>query len=269
MKSILIVGGGWLGLPLGEDLSALGFSVTVTKTTQAGVESLPTSLNGLQLCLPNASCHVNLSSFDVIVVCIPPGLKKEPTGTRYIEKLKALYQRLLSQKTHLIFCNSTGIYEGIEGDCDEMTTLPCGSQKSSILYEAEQLTQAQNFLRLTILRLGGLVGADRVPGRFLAGKRALKGAAHPVNLVHQYDVIQAIIHCIQTELSGTFNLVSPLRCTRKLFYTKSAMLLQLEPPEFMMADTSLGRRVSGDRITMTGFNYTCCTFEQLMDFQQQ
>lgn len=41
MKKVAIVGLGWLGMPLAMSLSARGWQVTGSKTTQDGVEAAP------------------------------------------------------------------------------------------------------------------------------------------------------------------------------------------------------------------------------------
>lgn len=87
-----------------------------------------------------------------------------------------------------------------------------------------------------ILRLAGLVGTDRHPGRFLAGKTGVKGA-RKVNLVHQEDVIAAIELLLNRPKGGhLYNLCAPIHPRKRDFYPACARALQLTPPEFAVEE---------------------------------
>ena len=66
---------------------------------------------------------------------------------------------------------------------------------------------------MDILRLAGLVGPGRHPGRFFAGKSAPDGQ-HGVNLVHLEDVIGAIELLLQAPKGGTSIIYVRLRIRR-------------------------------------------------------
>ncbi len=76
-----------------------------------------------------------------------------------------------------------------------------------------------------ILRLAGLVGPGRHPGRFFAGKTAPDGE-HGVNLVHLEDVIGAITLLLQAPKGGhIYNICAPAHPARNVFYPQMARLL--------------------------------------------
>lgn len=91
----------------------------------------------------------------------------------------------------------------------------------------------KHFKRVIILRLGGLIGYDRHPGKFLAGKKDLAGAFHPVNLIHRDDVVRILAMMIKKMPQETlYNLVCDHHPSRKEFYTEATKLLGLELPQF-------------------------------------
>ncbi len=82
------------------------------------------------------------------------------------------------------------------------------------------------------LRLAGLVGPGRHPGRFFAGKTAPDGE-HGVNLVHLQDVIGAITLLLQAPKGGhIYRYVRQLTLRVMFLIVYMARLLGLEPPQF-------------------------------------
>ena len=108
-----------------------------------------------------------------------------------------------------------------------------------------------------ILRLAGLVGPGRHPGRFFAGKTAPDGE-HGVNLVHLEDVIGAITLLLQAPKGGhIYNICAPMHPARNVFYPQMARQLGMEPPEFRDGtDNGKGKVIDGNRIcNELGFEY--------------
>jgi nucleoside-diphosphate-sugar epimerase len=82
--------------------------------------------------------------------------------------------------------------------------------------------------------LSGLVGPDRHPGKFLAGKtRQLSDGDARVNLIHQQDASGLILALLNNEnVTGVFNGVSETQATKKEYYQSAAKSLSLLPPKF-------------------------------------
>ncbi len=98
--------------------------------------------------------------------------------------------------------SSISVYREYDVSIDEDSTIT----KIALQYEAEQLLQS---LRkdLIILRLGGLMGDDRVSGRWSKVKNFKDGF---VNYVHRDDVIEVIKKLIVSDIhKGLFNVVAP------------------------------------------------------------
>ena len=107
----------------------------------------------------------------------------------------------------------------------------------------KELTLNSTSINYIILRLSGLVGPNRNPARFLAGKKNVANPKNKINLVHQTDVIRFIEQCIQQVVVGVFNVCSSEHPTREEFYTKVCLSQSLEAPLFAL-DTEETRWVS-------------------------
>ncbi len=116
------------------------------------------------------------------------------------------------------------------------------------IHFANFLQKNQNF-KTTILRFGGLIGTDRQPVKFLAGKENLKNPDAPVNLIHQNDcisIIEAII--TQSKWNEVFNAAAPFHPSRKEYYTQKAKELNLALPIFSSEKSDIKKTISSEKI---------------------
>lgn len=249
--SVGIVGAGWLGLALAKQLQKEGGTVVVTTQTPEKINTLQAqSLHAELLSLPlptNIETNNNNAVFEQqnLVICIPPQLKKNKRD--YPEKISQIVR--LAEKggcQKVILLNTTAIYNGLTGEVNEDNHLDFSAEKVEILEQAEQA--ALKFSgKVCILRLAGLVGPDRHPGRFLARQKQLSSANSAVNLIHQQDAIGLILSLLNTASStGVFNGVSQTHVSRKQFYQAAAKAVNLSQPSFN-TDISKGKTVKGDK----------------------
>lgn len=259
--SVGIVGCGWLGKALATRLLDQGVSVLATSSQQDNVERLhEQGIKAQQLLLP--STVEQLTQHDVftqqcLVIAITPQFKQGRTdyGTKIAQLVDAAEQRGIVQR--IILLSSTAVYQGSEGLVDENTKLYLGEpnsvasgslEKAPILNMAEQAVL--NFHRQgSVLRLAGLVGPDRHPGKFLLAKRTLKNSTAPVNLIHQQDAAGLILSLLTSASpQGVFNGVSDTHVTKALYYQAAAKSLGLELPTFSVDEASGSTRiVSGNK----------------------
>ena len=243
--SVGIIGCGWLGKALATRLLEQGVSVLATSSQQDNVERLhKQEIQAQQLLLP--STVEQLTQHDVfkqqcLVIAITPQFKQRRTdyAVKVAQLVDAAEQRGIVQR--IILLSSTAVYQGLEGLVDENTdlnrvepnSLESGSlEKAAILNKAEQAVlnfQGQG----SVLRLAGLVGPERHPGKFLLAKRALRNTTAPVNLIHQQDAAGLILSLLKpVSPQGIFNGVSDTHVTKALYYQKAAKSLGLELPDF-------------------------------------
>ena len=265
--SVSIIGCGWVGQALAKSLMAEGAFVLASYQSQSTLDKLnELNISAIPLSLPCAvdvkgeMVGVDKALFeqDVLVIAIPPQLKKGKVDYPLkIQQLVALAER--GKTKHIILLNSTAIYNGIEGEVDENQALNLNAEKVATLVEAEQAVQM--FTKQThILRLAGLVGPKRHPGKFLQSGRLFTAASAHVNLVHQTDVVNIIKLLInhRNELSSDiYNVVSGTKVDRKTYYQAASKALGITPPEFEL-ETSLksGKSVKGDKLRKNlGYSY--------------
>ena len=111
MKSVAIVGLGWLGLPLALHLKELGWCVKGSKQSpedaqklhQLGIETYPFSLSDEMKRLPD---HIRpLFNVDALIITLPPS---RFSSQQYCEHLAFLANQAKKQGVqHLIFTSST------------------------------------------------------------------------------------------------------------------------------------------------------------------
>ncbi len=127
-----------------------------------------------------------------------------------------------------------------------------------VLKELEDWLHNLPGTQVDIVRLAGLVGPGRHPGRFFAGKSAPDGQ-HVVNLVHLDDVVGAIELLLQAPKGGhIYNICAPSHPARSTFYPLMARQLGLAPPAFRRGKVwqDKGKIIDGNRICHElGFEY--------------
>lgn len=263
MKKVAIVGLGWLGMPLALALNARGWQVTGSKTTpdgveaarMCGIESYPLELT------PELVCDSDeldaLLNVDALVVTLPARRTGEG-DTFYQQAVQEIVDSALAHRIpRIIFTSSTSVYGDVDGTVKESTPLQPVTHSGRVLKELEAWLHQLPGTSVDILRLAGLVGPGRHPGRFFAGKTAPNGS-HGVNMVHLEDVVSAITLLLETPKGGrTYNLCAPHHPARAEFYPVMARQLGLEPPQFSNSEAGTqGKRVDGNRIcNELGFEY--------------
>lgn len=264
MKKVAIVGLGWLGMPLAMSLSARGWQVTGSKTTLDGVDAARMSgIDSYQLQLtPELVCDSDdldaLLDADALVITLPARRTGEGDDF-YLQAVQEIVDSALAHNIpRIIFTSSTSVYGEAEGSVKETSPLEPVTASGRVLKELETWLHDLPGTSVDILRLAGLVGPERHPGRFLAGKTDVVNGAHGVNLVHLEDVISAITLLLQAPKGGhIYNLCAPAHPTRAEFYSLMARQMNLDAPLFRTeTQNGHGKLVDGNRIcNELGFEY--------------
>lgn len=265
MTQISILGCGWLGLPLATSLIKKGYAVngsTTTENKQRVLENLginpflidihPNDIEG-QL---KTDLTLFLAQSDILIIDIPPKLR--PNNTQDTKALELTFVRKISNLlpfianssiTKVLFVSSTAVYGHHDGVITEETMAQPETESGKQLLLAETLLRENHQFETTILRFGGLIGEDRHPVNFLAGKEELENATSPVNLIHQNDCIEIIEKIIdQSKWNEIFNAVAPFHPTREEYYTRKAQELQLVSPHFKLDNTNSKKIISSEKI---------------------
>lgn len=253
MKNVSILGCGWLGLPLGDELVKQGYHVNGSVTKEYKVETLRSV--GIQPYLFDWAEKEIPSEFfncDVMIITVPP------STANYKDNFQAFVQSMeVNGVEKVIYTSASSVYPDnntivIEEDA-EMIISP---HSGLALLEIENLIRDSQAFDTTILRFAGLYGPDRIPGKFLAGKKNISGANKLVNLIHRDDclgiIIQILTHNVWNE---TFNACSDFHPSRKEFYTAACLSRNLKVPEFN-EETKDYKIVNSDKLkTMLGYKF--------------
>ncbi|UXN35414.1 SDR family oxidoreductase [Avibacterium paragallinarum] len=255
MRSVAIVGLGWLGLPLARHLKNLGWTVKGTKRTHSGVEQMRLMrLETYHLLLePEINADPDdlaaLFSVETVVINIPPSQYFFDVQ-HYVQGIKHLVnEALLNGVQHFIFISSTSVFSQQNGHFDESQSPQPDSEIGRGLLEIEQWLANLANIDCDIIRFAGLVGADRHPVYALAGKSDLPQGNTPINLVHIDDCARAIQLLLETP-SGQrlYHLVAPQHPSKAEYYGKMAEKLHLIAPHFVCSANDPMRIIAGNKI---------------------
>jgi nucleoside-diphosphate-sugar epimerase len=254
MTKISILGCGWLGFPLAKALLENGFSVNGSTTSMEKISTLENAeISPFLIELGEVSINGNVSKFldgsQVLIIDIPPKLRGTATEN-FVAKIKNLIPFIEKAGIKkVVFVSSTSVYSDENKLVTEETIANPDTESGKQLVACEQLLQNNSQFETTVLRFGGLIGEDRNPIRFLAGRTNIENPNAPINLIHQEDCIGIIIKIIDTNCLGeTFNAVAPFHPCREDYYTQKAKEYNLEPPIFVTSKPSIGKTILSDKL---------------------
>jgi nucleoside-diphosphate-sugar epimerase len=242
MKSITIIGLGWLGEACANYFVAKGYEVKGTKRLPSYLSAIKTYKWELGDDFPIEA------QADYILISI---------ACREIEIFK--FEKLFTELKHLkvkkvIFISTTSVYNACKGELTEQLDLKENLHTNKHL-EVSNLC-LETLTNAAVLRLSGLVGPNRNPAKFLSGRKDLPNANQKVNLVHQQDVLNIIELCIDKNLEGVYNVCSSAHPTRKEFYSKVCEKFNLAIPEFSNLENEQTRWVANSKLVeQTNYEY--------------
>ena len=253
MQTVSILGCGWLGLPLAEFLLEKGFAVKGS-TTSAGKLSL-LAQKGIRPFLldlqPGVSSgqQADLHDFlqtDILVTNIPPRISTQGSDF-HVQQIRHLMYPLLFSDVKIIYLSSTSVYPENRQTATETSEVIAGNA----MVEAEKIVSFEKAKppASTILRCGGLMGYNRIPGKYVAGKTITTGDV-PVNFVHRDDVVRIICEIIRQEKWGeTYNVVAPQHPVRREIYARNAQQFGYAPPLYDDSQTPGHKVVSSAKVS--------------------
>lgn len=132
---------------------------------------------------------------NTLVIAIPP-------RENYLEVLRETLSRL-DASTQVILLSSISFYDD-----------------KPLVVEAEALV-AKMHKGSVVLRLGGLMGYDRIAGKYTAGN--VLNSDSRTNYVHRDDVVGVIERIIKLSIAGeVFDVVAPVQSTKKEIFSQNA-----------------------------------------------
>lgn len=267
-KQISLLGCGWLGLPLAKTLIENGFSVKGSTTSMNKLLILEENkIEPFLISLFEDKIEGDITGFlknsEVLVIDIPPGLRKD-TSISFVDKIKTLVTQIeKSEIKKVLFVSSTSVYEDVEIfstplEVTEETPTNPETESGKQLVEVEQLLLDNPHFQTIVLRFGGLIGEDRHPIKYLAGKENVENPDGPINFIHQEDCIGIILEILKQLLDSArsdnktdkiiFNAVAPQHPTREEYYHKKAKNMNLPLPIFAKSTASKGKIINSAKI---------------------
>jgi nucleoside-diphosphate-sugar epimerase len=250
---IAVVGCGWLGQPLALSLQKSGHNIVATcRSQQKTITLSKLGFDTETFELGDELDHSRLSkifSSEMLVLNIPVG-RKTPKKEHFARHMQALLKHAAnSQIQNLIFISTTSVYGDNSGTITEQSPTYPNTQSGQINLAIEAMVRDHFAGRSSIIRPAGLVGKDRHPASYLAGKTGLLNPDNMVNLVHQDDVICAIKTVIDKNIwEQTLHLSAQQHPTRAQYYTWAAKELGLSPPNFVKGKgVALGKQIDASR----------------------
>ncbi len=231
---ISIIGCGWYGSQLAEELLTRHIVMGTSRDLKKLINLQPPGLHAFEICYPKTP-QQELLTCEALVLNIPP----QESHLDWFQSWN------LPQNIHLIFISSTSIYGDHQGSVTELTPPVPDSSGGQILLKQEEWVR--HLPTHTIIRFGGLLGKERHPGKYLSGKQDLPHGNWPVNLIHLDDCVGFTQLVIEKKLTGTFNLVSDLHESRRHYYTKYCEDHSLPLPSFVDSSTA-GKIVDNKKI---------------------
>ncbi|MBM3401198.1 MAG: SDR family oxidoreductase [Bacteroidetes bacterium] len=235
---ISLLGCGWLSFPLARDLIRQGFPVKGSTTSldkisllkEAGIEPV---LVQFENSLPPPDLKVLLDA-EVLIVSIPPGRRTVEGPENYLKMGETLAEHLpASCISKLIFISSTSVYPETNEVLHESSPISPETVSAKVIADVEEKLLSLP-MQVIVLRLAGLFGPGRSPGRFFAGKSGIPNGLAPVNMIHLDEVIALINALIDSDnAKGIYIGSTPSHPSREEFYTLAAKLDNLERPIFI------------------------------------
>jgi nucleoside-diphosphate-sugar epimerase len=229
---IFILGAGFIGKSLALSLKQFENEVMVSKrSSNEDVELHEHSVPIFQMEVGQTKVQHKIEVEKLVVAY--PLRSKNIERDEMFNHVKWIVDVFESSKLkQVILLSSTSVYPENSGEVDE-NCFDFREGSGLIQWQFEEELRKCFGSRLVVLRLAGLIGATRLPGRFLSGKKNLPNPKSPVNLVHQNDVVRFATEILNRNITNEiFNLCHDYHPRRIEYYNKMAFKLYLQPPTF-------------------------------------
>ena len=251
---VLIVGCGYVGLPLGKELARQGHTVFgLRRSALAEAEMKAAGITPLHADITQPDSLKKLPrDFDWVVNCTASGGGgAEDYRKIYLEGNRNLISWLAgSPLKKFIYTSSTGVYGQNDGSTvTERSPVAPDAETSKVLAETEKilLTAAQNEnFPAVILRVAGIYGPARGHSfkQFLKNEARIEGdGSRWLNMIHRDDLIGVISAALARGIPGEiYNAADDEPVTQWQFFEWLAAELKRPLPPSVVADDEVWRK---------------------------
>ena len=208
---VLIVGCGYVGLPLGKELARQGHAVFgLRRSVLADAELQAAGITPLHADITRPETLARLPrDFDWVVSCVAAGGGAANYRRVYLDGTRNLLDWLAGMPPEkFVHIGSTSVYAQFDGSVvTEASPADPVAETSKILRQTEKvlLAAARGKFPAVILRVAGIYG----PGRghwvkqFLRGEARIEGdGSRWLNMIHRDDVVGCIIAALNNGRAG-------------------------------------------------------------------
>ena len=215
---VLIVGCGYVGLPLGVELIRLGHEVFGLRRSASAESELKTA--GIQPLFGDVTRPETLAKlpreFDWVVNCVAAGGGTDDYRQVYLQGTRNLIEWLApNSPKKFVYTSSTSVYGQTDGSqVKESSPTEPLAETAKILVETEKLLLGDDGSRgrsphqkfpAVILRVAGIYGPDRGHWfkQFLKDEARMEGdGSRFLNMIHRDDLIGCIIAALKSGRPG-------------------------------------------------------------------
>src|ERR1700722_2656066 len=226
---VLIVGCGYVGVPLGAELVRLGHEVFGLRRNVSSENELKAA--GIQPLIADVTKLEELKKlpreFDWVVNCVAAGGDAENYRQIYLQGTRNLIDWLApAPPKKFVYTGSTSVYAQNDGSqVKESNPTEPTAETSKILLETEKIlleAAAQKKFPAVILRVAGIYGPDRGHWfkRFLKNEATMEGdGSRFLNMIHRDDLIGGIIAALKSGRAGEiYNVVDDEPVSQRTFF---------------------------------------------------
>jgi nucleoside-diphosphate-sugar epimerase len=250
----LVVGCGYVGLPLGAELVRRGHEVFGLRRNGGVKNELKAA--GIRPLVADITKPETLTklprNFDWVVNCAASaGGRAEDYRKIYLDGNQNLISWLAaSSPEKFVFTSSTSVYGQNDGSVvTEESPAGPAEETAKVLVEAERLllaAVADRKVPAVILRVAGIYGPGRghLFKQFLRGEARIEGdGSRWLNMIHRDDVVGCIIAALERGKPGeVYNAVDNEPVTQLNFFEWLAVELKLPLPPKIPADVEIRRK---------------------------
>jgi nucleoside-diphosphate-sugar epimerase len=238
---VLIVGCGYVGLPLGVELVRLSHEVFGLRRSPLAENELKTA--GIRPLFADVTKPEELKrlphDFDWVVNCVAAGGDADNYRQTYFEGTKNLIAWLsASPPKKFVYTSSTSVYAQNDGSqVKESSPTEPAAETSKVLVETEKVlleAVSQKKFPAAILRVAGIYGPERGHWfkQFLKNEARIQGdGSRSLNMIHRDDLIGCIVAALKSGRPGEiYNAVDDEPVSQRTFFEWLAGTLGKYPP---------------------------------------
>lgn len=240
MKTISLLGSGWLGLPLAKTLQLRKYQLKASTRSSSRIGELH-SIGIEPYLIDIDSLSGDIQSFldsDILIINITS--KNIASYIELINKIK------VSSIQKLLFVSSSSVYRNTNQVVSESSGL---EDSNNQLYKIENLFQASADFQTTVIRMSGLIGPGRHPGHFFNHNNSISQPDAPVNLIHLADCINIICRVLEEGAWGQiFNASADTHPVKRDFYTQAKKAIGKDAPLFDESSSAVFKIIDNKKV---------------------